>query len=285
MKYTYAILGGTGHIGSALALLLIRQGHSVLVIGHNEEQQKKWTALGAGFQAVEITDSERLKTLLNQGERLFILNPPADPAKDAEVEELKYIERISKAIEGLRPKKIVMASTYGARKGKGLFDLSTLYELEQELKQNRAPLAIIRSAYYMSNLDLPAKMAAESGKLTTVLPADFKLPMVAPADIAGLAAKLLQDDRTGTYYVQAKEEYSARDAAKVLSNILHRDITPDEIPEGRWAAYMQENGFSERSTESFIGMTKLTIEEKFEPADPQIGETTLEQYLKGIQFS
>jgi hypothetical protein len=61
----------------------------------------------------------------------FILNPPADPAGDAEAQELKQVESILKALDGLKPEKIVMASTYGAREGKEIFDLGTLYQLKR----------------------------------------------------------------------------------------------------------------------------------------------------------
>ncbi|RYY18589.1 MAG: NmrA family transcriptional regulator, partial [Chitinophagaceae bacterium] len=253
---------------------------SVLVIGHSKEKEKEWTDKGAHFETADIIDSVKLKELFARSERIFILNPPADPAGDAEAQELKQVESILKALKGLKPEKIVMASTYGAQEGTGIFDLGTLYQLEQGLKAHGAPLAIIRSAYYMSNLDMPVQMAMETGKFTTVLPADFKLPMVAPTDIGKFAAELIQDDRAGTFYIQAKEEYSANDAAKVLSGILKKDITTNEIPEAEWASYMEENGFSKESAQSFIGMTRLTIYEKFEAPDPEYGETTLEEYLQ-----
>ncbi|MDQ8051947.1 MAG: NmrA family NAD(P)-binding protein [Pedobacter sp.] len=280
MKYEFAILGGTGHIGSALTEILLKEERSVLVIAHSDREKQKWTKLGAGFAVADVADSESLKKAFSQAERLFILNPPADPSTDAEQQELENIKSTGNALKGLNPEKIVMASTYGARDQTGIFDLGTLYQLEQLLKEQGSPLAIIRSAYYMSNFDMPAQMAIESGKLTTLLPSDFALPMVAPADIASYAAELLQNDDTGTFYLQAEKEYSANDAAEFLSDLTQTNITTNEIPESDWPAYMQENGFSTQSTESFIGMTKLTINEKFEAESPRIAPTPLSDYLR-----
>jgi uncharacterized protein YbjT (DUF2867 family) len=283
MKYTYSILGATGHIGSALSQLLLDQNKSVLMIGHTEEKKKEWTAKGAGFEAVDVLDSETLHKLFGKTERLFIINPPADPAGDAEHTELEHIKSISRALAGLDPQKIVLASTYGARDGENIFDLGILYQLEQNLKANGSPLAIIRSAYYMSNFDQSVKMAMESGILTTILPAEFKLPMVAPRDIAQFAGHLLESEEVGTFYLQAKAEYSASDAAAILSDLLQKDITTNEIPEQQWADYMEKNGFSSRSAKSFVGMTKLTVTEKFEVNDPNFMPTTLSDYFYGLK--
>ena len=282
MKYTYAILGGTGHVGSALSQQLLKENSRVLIIGHSGKNKEQWTSQGAGFETADILDSEKLAELFASAERLFILNPPADPAQDAEAAELKQIQSILQALKGLSPEKIVMASTYGAREGTRIFDLGTCYQLEKGLQAHGAPLAIIRSAYYMSNLDMPAQMAINDRLFSTVLPADFKLPMVSPEDIGTFAAELIQDDRTGIFYIQAAEEYAANDAIEILSHILQKDIKANEIPEKDWAAYMQQGGFSPESAQSFIGMTRLTLNEKFQTSHPHIGKTTLGQYLKQV---
>lgn len=280
MKLTYAILGGTGHIGSVLSDLLLKANMQVTIIGHNADKQKQWIAKGAHYEIADILDSEKLHSIFRTADRIFILNPPADPKGDAESREIKQAESIVKALKGLHPQKIVLASTYGAREGKNIFDLGTLYQLEQALQKLGLPLAIIRSAYYMSNFDLPAEMAIQSGKLSTLIPADFKIPMVAPKDIATLAAACLQDARTGIFYIQAQDEYSAEDVTRILTTLSNKKITPQEIPEEKWSSYMEENGFSSTSVESFIGMTRLTIDEKFQAPNPETGQTTLEEYLK-----
>lgn len=280
MKQTYAILGGTGHIGAALSDQLLKANKQVIIIGHNADKQKQWNAKGANYEIADILDSEKLHSIFLKAERIFILNPPADPKGDAESQEIKQVDSIVKALQGLQPQKIVLASTYGARKGKNIFDLGTLYRLEQGLQKFGLPLAIIRSAYYMSNFDLPAQMAMESGKLSTVIPANFKIPMVAPKDIAIIAAARLQDASTGIFYIQAQDEYSAEDAANILSLLSDKKITPNEIPEERWQTYMEENGFSSASAKSFTGMTRLTIDEKFQAPNPETGQTSLEEYLK-----
>ena len=94
MKYTHALLGGTGHIGTALAQQLLDQKKSILIIGHSADKQKEWKDKGAAYEVADVQDSEKLHKLFAQAERLFILNPPADPTGDAEQTELSHIQSI-----------------------------------------------------------------------------------------------------------------------------------------------------------------------------------------------
>lgn len=48
--------------------------------GHSSDKQKEWKDKGAAYEVADVQDSEKLHKLFAQAERLFILNPPADPA-------------------------------------------------------------------------------------------------------------------------------------------------------------------------------------------------------------
>ncbi|TSJ34889.1 sugar nucleotide-binding protein, partial [Mucilaginibacter corticis] len=167
MKYKYIILGGTGHIGTALAKALEDRGERVLAAGHDE---------------VDVFDTRSLSGFFGQRERAFILNPPAPPDADTLEQETKSMLAIIAAVKNSSLEKIVAASTYGAQAGNHIGDLGVLYEMEQGLKAQQVPLAIIRSAYYMSNFDQSLNVVRETGNLPSLYPADFELPMVAPAD-------------------------------------------------------------------------------------------------------
>ncbi|MEN0057173.1 MAG: NAD-dependent epimerase/dehydratase family protein, partial [Mucilaginibacter sp.] len=79
MKYTHAIVGGSGHIGTALMAALLQQQQPVLVIGHDAAKAKDWEAKGAAYEVADVRDAHRLAALFSQAERVFILNPPAPP--------------------------------------------------------------------------------------------------------------------------------------------------------------------------------------------------------------
>lgn len=280
MKYSHAILGGTGHIGASLASALLGQQQSVLIIGHNPDKAKEWTDKGAAYEAVDILDTDRLRQLFQLAERLFILNPPAPPSTDTIAVETRQVNAILKAIEGLQLKKVVAASTYGAQKGDDIADLGVLYKLEQGLEKTGTPLAVIRSAYYMSNFDVSVEMVKNEGKLFTLYPADFKLPMVAPEDIGEFAARLMTDERTGLFFIEGPEYYSSEDVAAALGKALHRDVKVNSIPEAGWKDFLEKGGFSSKAAAYFVNMTRLTLGNKFEAPAAVHGKTALDDYFK-----
>jgi uncharacterized protein YbjT (DUF2867 family) len=280
MKYTHAILGGTGHIGAALSTALLQKQQKVMIIGHDPAKAAEWIVKGAAYEVADIRDTARLKELFGQAERLFVLNPNAAPDKDIDAVEREQIGSILNALEGSELKKIVAASTYGAQPGDHIFDLGALYELEQGLAKLDIPLAVIRSAYYMSNFDQAIPAVREKGELTTLFPADFKLPMVAPADIGAFAAKLMLDDRTGLFFLEGPETYSNQDVAETFGKLLHKTVNVVTIPEAGWKDFLIKGGFSEKAAASFANMTRLTISQQSEIPTAQHGPTTLFHYLE-----
>lgn len=280
MKYQFALLGGTGHIGTALATELLKQQRTVLIIGHDPAKANDWQSKGAAYETADILDTKRLRDLFSQAERVFILNPPALPDSDTDKVERQQIQTIIKVLEGLSLQKIVAASTYGAQLGEHIYDLGTLYDLEQGLNKLGQSLAIIRSAYYMSNFDQTIPAVQQKQELMTLFPADFKLPMVAPEDIGRFAAELLTDDRTGLFFIEGPEHYSNQDAADVFSQLTGKPVKVISLPEPDWKDFLMQGGFSEAAATSFINMVKLTLEQPGSAVDPVHGPTSLFQYLQ-----
>ncbi|WP_352558698.1 NAD(P)H-binding protein [Mesorhizobium sp. M0129] len=149
----HVILGGTGHVGSAAAMALLRQGEDVTVVTRDESKAAWLVEQGAEAAVADVLDVEALREVLRRGKRAFLLNPPADPSTDTDAEERKTVGAIAAALEGSGLEKLVVESTYGAQAGEGVGDLTVLYGLEQKLKAQAIPASINRAAYYMSNWD------------------------------------------------------------------------------------------------------------------------------------
>jgi uncharacterized protein YbjT (DUF2867 family) len=280
----HIILGGTGHIGSALAETLIKKGESVTIVSRDPKKKQEWEQKGATVAIADVLDVNALREVFDLGIKLFLLNPPAPPSTDTVVEEQKTLQAILTALEGSAIKKVVAESTYGAQPGDGLGDLGVLYEMEQTLAKMNIPSSIIRGAYYMSNWDMSLKTAQEEGKVYTFYPVDFKLPMVAPRDIGNIAAQLMLEpiSQTGLHYVEGPETYSAKDVAAAFSTALNRVVEPVEISEDHWMSALRDVGFSELAAKSMAAMTHLTLEGPEEPEHPIRGATSLEEYIKQL---
>lgn len=131
----YIVLGGTGHVGSSVAEALLENGKEVTVITHDRNKVDAWEKGGAKVAFTDVNDTDHLKEVFKTGKRLFLLNPPADPATDTVAVEQQTLSSILKALENSGIEKVVGESTYGAQSGEGVGDLGVLYDMEAQLKK------------------------------------------------------------------------------------------------------------------------------------------------------
>jgi uncharacterized protein YbjT (DUF2867 family) len=279
----HIILGGTGHIGSSLTSALLEQGEAVTVVGRTRSKARDLESRGAHFVMADVNDVDELRRIIERGKRLFILNPPADPSTDTDIEERKTLASILAALEGANLEKVVAESTYGAQPGKHIGDLGVLYEMEQALAALSVPVTIIRGAYYMTNWDIQLQAAREEGVLRTFFPNDFKIPMVDPVDIGKIAARFMVEpvEATGLRYVEGPDLYSSKDVAIAFTTALGKPVEAVEIPRARWMEAFESMGFSEKAAVSFANMTDVTIT-SLEFPDPDIpvrGEISLQAHV------
>jgi uncharacterized protein YbjT (DUF2867 family) len=177
----HIILGATGHVGSALAQALLARNEPVTVVTRDARKAEALKTKGAHVAEVDVFDTAALHRVIAGGHRLFALNPPAPPSTDTVAEERRSLYAIVDALEGCKLEKIVCESAYGAQPGNGIGDLGVLYDMEQALQAGKVPVSPLRAAYYMSNWDASLETARKEGKVHSMYPPDFKLPMVAPA--------------------------------------------------------------------------------------------------------
>jgi uncharacterized protein YbjT (DUF2867 family) len=277
----YIVVGGTGHVGSAVAKTLLDAGEAVTVVTRNPDKAGAWRRQGAEVALADVHDVASLRALFRKGKRAFLLNPNADVASDTDREERETVRCLLEAIDGSGLDKVVAQSTMGAQAGEACGDLNVLYELEVGLRNQPIPASIIRAAYYYSNWDMMVEPVTTDGVLSTMLPADLKLPMVAPVDLGRVAARLLQApiERVGIHPVEGPERYSPSDVAAAFASALGRPVRVEVIPRENWEAAYRDLGFSEAAARSYARMTALTADGPEYPEDPIRGSISLETYI------
>ncbi|HXH32740.1 MAG TPA: NmrA family NAD(P)-binding protein [Bacteriovoracaceae bacterium] len=276
------ILGANGHVGSQVAKNLLAHGENITVITHDPQKKHDWDMRGAEVAVVDIHETNSLSKIFRTGQKLFFLNPPADPGSNTVLEEKLTVYSILEALKDSGIQKVIAESTYGAQPGDGLGDLGVLHEMEQGLQDLGIPTSIVRAAYYMSNWDNFLETARTEGKIYSFYPADFELPMVAPADIGKFAAELLLEPvtSTGTYYIEGPRRYSANDVAAAFSKTLNRTVRVEVLESEAWLPWLKEMGYSHAAAKSIVAMAEITLHGKYEnPTSPHRGSTTLQEYI------
>jgi uncharacterized protein YbjT (DUF2867 family) len=280
----HVVLGATGHIGSVLAQRLLDAGEPVTVVSRSADKARPWEQKGARAAVLDVHDGQALRAVLRAGTRLYLLNPTADPASDTVAEERQTLLSIVGALQGSGVEKVVAQSTYGAQPAPDAGDLGVLYEMERALEGLRIPTSVIRGAYYMSNWDGALESARASGEVHSFFPASFTLPMVAPADIAELAARLLTEpvQSTGLHYVEGPQAYSAADVADAFAAALGKPVRVTEVPRAAWRETFRALGFSQAAADAYAIMTGLTLDGCERPENPHRGKTTLRAYVDAL---
>jgi uncharacterized protein YbjT (DUF2867 family) len=281
----YAILGATGHVGSAVVDALLEAGEPVVALTHSAEHGHELRRRGAEIAIVDVRDADALRAVLKQARRAFLLNPPAAVSGDTDVGERVTVAAILAALEGSGLEKVVAESTMGAQPGERLGDLNVLYELEQGLEAQPIPAAWNRAAYYMSNWDMALASAREDGVVPTMFPADFKLPMVAPRDLGRAAARRLRSglDDVGLRNVEGPARYSTNDVARAFAEALGRPVRTIVTPREQWEEAFQALGFSQAAARSYARMTGATLDGAMVPeSETEKGPTRLEDYVAAL---
>lgn len=277
------VMGATGHVGSAVADELLSRGESVGIMTRHPDDADVWSDKGAIVVEADVEDAASLKSALRRGTRAFLLNPPADPASDTDEDELRTIANILAALDGTDLEKVVAASTYGARPGDAIGDLSTLWRLEQGLQAQLIPAAIDRGAYYMTNWLGYTQMVRDTGILPSMFPPHTEMPMVAPADLGRIAAErlLAPATDTSTKYIEGPSRYTRQNVADAFAAALQRDVIVEVAPRDTWEAVFKEAGFSAAAASAYARMTAVSLDSCFDmPAEPIRGQTDLKAFIE-----
>lgn len=283
----HLVLGGTGHVGSQAVAALLKRGESVTIVTRGGDAADAWKARGAQLAIADVREVEALRRVFRGGKRLLLVNPPADPSTDTDAEERRTGASIAAALEGSGLERIVMQSTYGARAGQRIGDLSTLHELECAVRAQPIPAAVLRAAYFMSNWDFALETARSEGVVQSLFPADFVLPMVAPQDIGEVAARLLtepaSDPARWLHHIEGPERYTPAQVVAAFGETLGRHVELVTVPRSQWRATFEGLGFSKLAAESYATMTAVTVDEPYEiDGEPERGKVSLARYVAGL---
>lgn len=229
------ITGSLGHIGKPLAEELVQKGHTVTVISSKPDRRSAIETLGATAAIGSLEDIDFLAFTFTGADAIFAMIPP----NYAEPDQVAYYRRIgsnyAQALRGSSVNHMVHLSSYGAHLDKGTGFILGSYHTESILNE-LADVAIthLRPGYFYYNLYSLVDMIREQGIMGAIYGGDDKLVMVAPSDIAAVAAEELEKQATGRNirYV-ASDDRTASEVAHVLGMAIGKPDLP-------WLTFSQE---------------------------------------------
>ena len=130
----YAITGGMGQTGSAVANALLAAGASIRLIVRNDDARAAlWRARGAEVLVADLKDTARLARAFDGVAGAYLMNPPNYMAGDMFVEATRVHSSLITAANQAGVAHVVALSSVGAHQPSGTGNIRTTWDFEQQL--------------------------------------------------------------------------------------------------------------------------------------------------------
>src|ERR1700736_2694415 len=240
----YAITGITGKVGGTLARTLLADGRPVRAVVRDARKGEEWAALGCEVAIAAMQDASALTAVLGGTEAAFILPPSEFDPQPGYPEAKKVINAVVEALTTAKPGKVLCLSTVGADAARDNL-LSQRTMMEAALSTLPLPVTFLRPAWFLENASWDVATARETGVIHSFLmPLDKHFPMVATRDVGRVAAKLIQEDWTGTRIVEMEgpRRVSPNDLAAAFAKVLGTPVRAVTVPRETWEDRFRTEG-------------------------------------------
>lgn len=282
---TYVVFGSTGHTGKVVAERLLAAGKSVRLAARNRAKVSELEEKGGSFFEVNLEDAASVRAAIDGAQAGYFLIPTNFRAPDFRAYQGRVIEAIAIATRETGLKEAVLLSSVGAEQSSGTGPIVGLYHAEASFKERPTRWAFLRAAYFMENIGGSLSLL-EQGLFPTFSPRDLVYEMVATQDIGQAAASLLLEGIQSTHAVNVTSgRYSASDVARVLGEILGKQIEVAEAPASSMAQTLKSYGMPSEMADLYQEMTEgmNAGRIRFEPGVHTIqGKTELSTVLRGL---
>ncbi|RYF67208.1 MAG: NAD-dependent epimerase/dehydratase family protein [Cytophagaceae bacterium] len=238
------ISGSLGHIGKPLTQELVEKGHTVTVISSNPDKQSAIEAIGAHAAIGSLNDVDFLTTTFAGADAVYTMVPPNYTTPDMRAYYGQLGRNYVQAIGQTGVRRVVNLSSYGADLAEGTGIILGAHDVE--LLLNELPdvaITHLRPTYFYYNLYAFVEMIRGMGFIGANYGGDDRLVMVAPADIAAVAAEELEKSgpqlvigsRDVRYIVS--DEHTGNETARILGAAIGK-------PELNWVVFTNEQARS-----------------------------------------
>jgi uncharacterized protein YbjT (DUF2867 family) len=284
-----AVMGASGNVGSKVANLLLEEKQDVRVFGRSAEGLEPFGSRGAEVVVGSAINLDDLQALFKDAASALVVlsGDLADPHYVSSRSEMS--RAITRALRDQHVGNVVLASSIGADRDRGVGPVAGLHEIEGLLfGLENAKVLSLRAAWHMENLLASVPMIQEQKINGSAIRGDHKFPMIATVDIAERAARhLIHRDFTShtVETILGPEDVSMNEATRALGAALGMpDLPYVEFPPEGVKAALQGIGMSEEVAsllvESQIAINEKRMMNEVQRTSESTTPTGLEGFLK-----
>jgi uncharacterized protein YbjT (DUF2867 family) len=257
----YVLTGSAGNITKPLAERLLQAGHSVTVIGRDEQKLASLKEKGATTTIGDVADAGFLSRTFAGADAVYLMIPPNfNPDGGWRPYQNTVADAFVQALEQSGVKHVVFLSSVGAHMGNGAGPVDGLADAEQKLKQVEGiNIKSLRPSYFMYNLHSMVPLIKNMNIMGSNFGGEEKIVLTHTDDIAEAAAEELQNLNFEGFSVRyiASDERSSDDVAKVLSEATGKPGVPWIVFSDEQALQgMQQAGLPQTIAEGYTQLGK-----------------------------
>ncbi len=287
-----AITTPTGHIGRQLTkLLLDKGGHELTLLCRDPAKVKEFTDRGAKAIQCDQENAEQVIRGTEGADSVFFVCPPKFDAQDLRAFQNKVGDNMADAVRKNNLKRVAFISSIGAQHADGTGPIAGLHDIEAKLNKAAKDVAgnvtHLRPAFFMENWFMNADSIKQQGAVYAPISPDVKIPMIATADIARIAANVLTD--TSWKGINVRElmgprEYTYAEGSKIISEASGKPVQFQQVPGDAARDSMTKMGLSQNVASGYVqmydGFNKGLVKPEKSKQPENVTQTTLEEFAK-----
>ncbi|SHL34821.1 Uncharacterized conserved protein YbjT, contains NAD(P)-binding and DUF2867 domains [Chitinophaga jiangningensis] len=281
------ITGSIGNISQPLAKQLIAADHAVTIISSNPVKAAAIEALGASAAIGALEDTAFLTTAFSGADAVYTMTPPSFNTNDFIAYAVNIGNSYAQAIGAAGVKRVVNLSSIGAHLASGNGPIAGIHQSEKIL--NKIPgigLTHVRAPFFYYNFLNNVEMVRHMGIIGNNYPADTRIVLVHPAEIAATVAEALQQPVEGVTvkYIYSDDRTAADIAATLGSAIGKADLPWVNFDDEGTKKALLDNGMSEDMAGRFVEIGQALrngiLWSEFDQHLPTAGKIKLEDFAK-----
>lgn len=282
-----AVTTPTGHIGSKLANILLDRGDELTLVARNPEKVNGLRSRGASVVAGEHDDPQVLEQAVKRADALFWVAPPNITSHDPVGFYRHFADEGAKVI-GKHPELLViLVSSVGANLPSGTGPIAGLYETEERFRAVGKNVISLRANYFMENIFSSLPTIISDSAIYSVVPGDVRVPQIATADIARIAAEQLLNPQRGhhTLDLVGPVEISFDEVASRLTGATGKAIRHVVVPGETLKQGMVHGGLSIEMAELLVEMQEAMTRElgqELRGEKKLTGKITFDQFVQEV---
>ena len=231
-KRTILVTGATGQQGGAVARALLSKGHRVKALTRKPDSEAARHLAAAGTEVVagDLADTASVVRAAGDVDTMFLMGNSYEAGME---EETRQGILAADAAKAAGVGHLIYSSVASADKKTGIPHFDSKYLVEKHVVGLGIPYTISAPAAFMENVVAPWSISAlRQGTYAFAVPPKRALQLVALADIGAFVAALAErrEQVFGKRFDFAGDELSGEEQAKILSQVIGRPISYQEIP-------------------------------------------------------